>query len=144
MFISGHLRRGLMDQRRQRRSWSDEEKRLIVAEARADGAAVAEGARRHGANANMIFKWLRDPRLADDGEAVEFLPVEMRAPGDVPVIEDLAVGRGQRPALPSPPRLEERPGIIEIDLACGARVRLDAHVNDRALARVLRILRGAG
>ena len=132
-----------MDQRRRRRSWSDEEKRLIVAEARADGAAVAEVARRHGANANMIFKWLRDPRLADDGEAVEFLPVEMRATADAPVIEDLTVSCSQRPALSSP-RLEERPGIIEIDLACGARVRVDAHVNDRALTRVLRILRAAG
>ena len=50
---------------------------MIVAEARADGAAVAEVARRHGANANMIFKWQRDHRFADDGEAVEFLPVEM-------------------------------------------------------------------
>ena len=133
-----------MDQRRRRRSWSDEEKRLIVAEARGDGAAVAEVARRHGANANMIFKWLRDPRFAVDGEAVEFLPVETRATADASVIEDRAVGRAQRPALPSPPRLEERSGIIEIDLACGARVRVDAHVNDRALARVLRILRIAG
>lgn len=133
-----------MDQRRRRRSWSDEEKRLIVAEARAEGAAVAEVARRHGANANMIFKWLRDPRFADDAEAVEFLPVEMRATGDARVIEDRTVGCAQRPALPSPPRLEERPGIIEIDLACGARVRVDSHVNDRALARVLRILRAAG
>ena len=133
-----------MDQRRRRRSWSDEEKRLIVAEARGDGAAVAEVARRHGANANMIFKWLRDPRFAVDGEAVEFLPVETRATADASVIEDRAVGRAQRPALPSPPRLEERSGIIEIDLACGTRVRVDAHVNDRALARVLRILRAAG
>ena len=133
-----------MDQPRRRRSWSDEEKRLIVAEARGDGAAVAEVARRHGANANMIFKWLRDPRFAVDGEAVEFLPVETRATADASVIEDRAVGRAQRPALPSPPRLEERSGIIEIDLACGARVRVDAHVNDRALARVLRILRIAG
>jgi len=133
-----------MDHRRQRRSWSDEEKRLIVAEARADGAAVAKVARRHGANANMIFKWLRDPRFAEDSEAVEFLPVEIRATADAPVVEDLRVSCGQRPALSSPPRLEERPGIIEIDLACGARVRVDAHVNDRALARVLRILRTAG
>lgn len=117
---------------------------MIVAAARADGAAVAEVARRHGANANMVFKWLRDPRFAEDAEAVEFLPVKMMVTAEVPVIEDRTVGCGPRPALPSPPRLEERSGTIEIDLACGARVRIDAHVNDRALARVLRILRAAG
>ncbi len=112
-----------MDQRRRRRSWSDEEKWLIVAEARCDGAAVAEVARRHGANANMVFKWLRDPRYAGGAEAVEFLPVEMTAAGDAPVIDSQAADYCQRPTLPSPPKLEERPGIIEIDLACGARPR---------------------
>jgi hypothetical protein len=37
--------------------------------------------------------------------------------------------------------MEERDGIIEIALACSSRVRVDAQVNDRTLARVLRILR---
>lgn len=115
-----------------------------MTEARADGAAVAEVARRHGANANMIFKWLRDPRYAGGAEEVEFRPVEMTAMGDATAIEGRTVDYDRRSTLPSPPRLEERPGIIEIDLACGARVRVDAHVNDRALARVLRILRAAG
>jgi len=35
------------------------------------------------------------------------------------------------------PKLEERTGVIEIDLPDGARVRTDAFVNERALRRVL-------
>ena len=43
--------------RRSRRSWSDEEKRRIVAEAVFPGASVADIARRHGVNANLVFNW---------------------------------------------------------------------------------------
>ena len=32
--------------------------------------------------------------------------------------------------------------MIEIDLACGARLRVDAFVNERALRRVMTVLRG--
>lgn len=39
------------------------------------------------------------------------------------------------------PQLDERPGVIEIDLPDGARVRVDAFVNERALSRVLRVLK---
>ncbi|TSD81190.1 transposase, partial [Mycobacterium sp. KBS0706] len=42
-----------------RRRWSRDEKRLILEEARAAGASVSEVARRHGVNANLLFKWLR-------------------------------------------------------------------------------------
>jgi hypothetical protein len=42
--------------------------------------------------------------------------------------------------LPTRLAMEERTGIIEIALACSSRVRVDAHVNDRTLTRVLRIL----
>jgi transposase len=40
-----------------------------------------------------------------------------------------------------PPKLEERAGVIEIDLACGARVRVDAFVNQGALRRVLQAMK---
>jgi transposase len=38
------------------------------------------------------------------------------------------------------PTLDERPGVIEIDLANGVRVRVDAFVNEKALRRVLAAL----
>jgi transposase len=37
--------------------------------------------------------------------------------------------------------MEQRPGMIEIDLACGTRLRVDAFVNERALRRVLSVLK---
>ena len=133
-----------MEQRRRRRSWSDAEKQKIVSEARVPGSRVAEVARRHGANANMVFKWLRDPQFGGEPAPAEFLAVEVApdardgsATPDLPASTD-------RSRLPTRFALEERAGIIEIDLACGSRVRVDAHVNDRALARVLRILRAGG
>ncbi len=65
--------------RRKRRNWDDEEKREIVAQTRLPGVSVSRVARRYDANANLVFKWRRDPRLAmaDDrfegGAAPEFL-----------------------------------------------------------------------
>jgi hypothetical protein len=37
--------------------------------------------------------------------------------------------------------MDERPGMVEIDLPCGTRLRVDAFVNERALRRVLCVLR---
>ncbi len=39
------------------------------------------------------------------------------------------------------PGMEERPGVIEIDLVDGVRLRVDAFVNERALRRVLAVLK---
>src|SRR3954464_12103767 len=50
--------------KRSRRSWSDDEKRKIVAEALLPGASVAEIARRYGVNANLVFNWRRSARTA--------------------------------------------------------------------------------
>jgi transposase len=48
--------------RRTKRLWTDEEKRSICLQTTAPGVSVAQAARRYAANANMIFKWLRDHR----------------------------------------------------------------------------------
>src|ERR1700712_2168425 len=44
---------------RKRRSWTRDEKRRIVEESRQEGASIAEGARRHELNANLLFTWRR-------------------------------------------------------------------------------------
>ena len=79
---SGHYGDGLA--RRTKRLWTDEEKRSICFQTAAPGVSVAQVARRYAVNANLIFKWLRDPRYAPDpvaapSPAVEprFLPVEI-------------------------------------------------------------------
>lgn len=57
--------------RRTKRLWTDEEKRSICFQTTAGGVSVAQVARRYAMNANMVFKWLRDPRYAPEREAVE-------------------------------------------------------------------------
>ena len=80
----GHYGDGVA--RRTKRLWTDEEKRSICFQTAAPGVSVAQVARRYAVNANLIFKWLRDPRCAPDpasvappAEEARFLPVEIVA-----------------------------------------------------------------
>ena len=59
----GHYRGLSMAKKRRRRIWEDDEKRRIVAQTRVPGVSVSQVARRYDVNANMVFKWLRDPRF---------------------------------------------------------------------------------
>nr|CCD32256.1 Transposase, IS3/IS911 family protein [Methylocystis sp. SC2] len=137
-----------------RRTWSLEERQQIVAEALAPGASVAAVARRHGLNANLIFKWLRrsregwlDRRRAPAkgaAAAQTFVPVEVLelkptlvspalAPSSLPVTKMAATpARGARRSL--------RRGVMEVSLPNGARLSLDADVDTEALRRVLSAL----
>ena len=68
--------------RRTRRFWSEDEKRRIVAQTYAPRVSVSQVGRRYDINANLIFKWRRDPRYrpTEDGEGtLSFLPVEVVA-----------------------------------------------------------------
>ena len=78
----GHY--GAVVARRTKRLWMNEEKRSICFQTTAPGVSVAQVARRYAVNANLIFKWLRDPRFAPEPlaggcspEGVQFLPVEI-------------------------------------------------------------------
>jgi transposase len=72
-----------------KRVWSDDGKRSICVQTTTAGVSVAQVARRYSMNANLIFKWLRDPRFAPDLEedaaqpddgVMAFLPVEASDP----------------------------------------------------------------
>ena len=75
-----------------KRVWSDDEKRSICEQTTTAGVSVAQVARRYSMNANLIFKWLKDPRFApqvgdvpkllEDGAAT-FLPIEVSDPSFV-------------------------------------------------------------
>ena len=52
--------------RRTKRLLTDDEKRSICLQTTAPGVSVAQVARRYALNANVIFKWMRDPRFAPD------------------------------------------------------------------------------
>jgi transposase len=124
---SGHYGDGDGVARRTKRLWTDEEKRSICFQTAAPGVSVAQVALRYAVNANLIFKWRRDPRYAPDpvpapglSAGSRFLPVEIvetvRAPSAPPVAENL----------------------IEIELAGGHRMRISGSYDPEALARLIR------
>ncbi len=116
---SGHYGDGVA--RRTKRLWTDEEKRSICFQTAAPGVSVAQVARRYAVNANLIFKWLRDPRYAPDpSEQARFLPVEIVA---------------ETRSSPAAPVAENR---IEIELAGGHRMRISGGYDPEALARLIR------
>lgn len=58
--------------RRKKRLWSDVEKREICRQTDVPCVSVAQVGQRYAVNANLIFKWLKDPRFVPDvveGEA---------------------------------------------------------------------------
>jgi transposase len=134
-----------------RRTRSLEERKRIVVEALAAGASVAAVARRHGLNANLVFKWIRrsregwrDRRREPANEKpVVVAPPEGGAPAFIPVKlleldEASAPPRSDVAAKPArPTRRGERRGAMEISLPNGAKVSLDADVDAEALRRVL-------
>ena len=108
---------------RQRRFWSSEEKRRIVAESFAPGASVSKVAQRYGVNANLLFTWRRrDARSATSSgaEQLELVPVR--------------VADERAPAAPEPV------GRMEIVLTAGERILVGVDVDAAALARVVKAL----
>ena len=71
---------------------------------------------------------------ADSGPSL-MVPVTSPAPISPASDEPRPVRRTTRTIRTT--TLDERPGVIEIDLPCGTRVRVDAFVNQNALRRVL-------
>ena len=110
--------------KRRRRYWTDDEKRRIVAQARSPGTSVSRVARLCDVNANLVFKWLRDPRFRPRHESAEeasFVPVKIVAEPE-PVV-----------AVPAVPKSE-----IEIFLANGHRLRLSGAFDPDAVSRLVR------
>jgi len=69
-----------------KRFGSDDEKRSICGQTTRAGVYVAQVTRRYAMNANLIHKWVRDPRFgpvtdSSDVEVIEcdFLPIEVEA-----------------------------------------------------------------
>ncbi len=112
--------------RRTRRLWTDEEKRSICLQTTAPGVSVAQVALRYTLNANLIFKWLRDPKYRPEAGAgseeagLHFLPVEIVAETRAPAAASVA------------------DSCIEIELAGGHRMRISGSYDPEALARLIR------
>ena len=109
---------------RRRRYWTLDEKRRIVEESLEEGASIAEVARRHEVNANLLFTWRRKMGVepSEQNAAMPILPV----------------------TIAPEPSLEERcpdaSGQMEVVLLEGDRIIVWADVEMAALTRVLRAL----
>jgi len=108
-----------------RRRWSVEEKQAIVAESLEPNVSIAGVARKHGIGTGQLYGWRHQFLTDRPNKMTSFARVEL---------------------LSEPRHLAGRimpsPGLIEIVLAGGATIRVDAQVDERALRRVLAVLRG--
>ena len=118
-----------------RRRWSRDDKARIVEETLAPGAKVTEVARRNGVAASVVFTWRRQARTVAQVEP-RFAPVQIAAAEAIEKTSNLLLADDSRVRSVAAARI----GLIEIDLGNRRRIRVDAHVDPEALARVLEVL----
>lgn len=119
--------------RERRRTWSDEDKLRILAEAKEHDVSLAAVARRHDLCPQQLYAWRRLFRQAAEGTRlgsarvetpVAFLPVE--------VSDASAVSRSRR-----------RTKAVEVTLVGGRRLRIDPDIDPEALRRLVQALERA-
>ena len=122
------MRAQVLNGMERRRRWPQDEKMRILEETLAPGACVSEIARRYGVATGLLFTWRRQARTETSASPTPaLLPVEV------------AACSCREPAQASLSK-QSKGGVIEIDLGSGRCVRVDAQVDEHALARVLRVL----
>ncbi len=136
---------GPSDRRRVRTA---QEKAALLAEIDAEGGKVRLVARRHNISESLLYNWRSARKAAavamGAAENVEFIPagiIEGPVSRAMPAVMSAAVERDPEPA-PHSASATDKTGGIEITLPDGARVNVDASVNEKALARVLRAMKG--
>ncbi len=111
-----------------RRTWSDEEKLEILAEAFRPGVRVRDVIARREVSSSLIYTWRKQARLGKLG-------------GVAPALPTFAEVHVAEVAAPAPQPGACAPGLIFIELPSGVRVSVDGSVDVGALARVLSVLR---
>src|SRR4051812_46082693 len=80
-----------------RRTWSAEDKALIVAEILASGDSVSAVARRHGLSPQQLFGWRRELQASQtalsDTEELQFVPAVLATASSPPVRREHRVPR---------------------------------------------------
>jgi transposase-like protein len=124
-----------------RRKWTPEQKATLLAEVDAEGGRVSVVAKRHGVAESLLYNW----RSAGQAiaakrppEPLEFIPIGVFGGTAVDTPPVATVSREPPPRRPAQ---RDHVGIIEIDLSGGTRISVDAFVNEKALSRVLRVLK---
>ena len=120
-----------------RRSWTAEQKRQIVAESLGPDLTATEVARKYRISSGQLYTW-RQQLMSLPGCVVTRAPMQFAA-------VELATVASPSPEPPTPvvpPSAAHADGLIEIVLPSGVSLRVDAHVDGRALRRVLGALEG--
>ncbi len=133
----------ILPQAERRRSWTVEQKLAIVGESFGPDLTPTDVARKHRISTGQIYTW-RQELVSLPGSAVTRAPMQFAA---------VELAPAASPPLPSPmspepptpaasPSAVHADGLIEIVLPSGVSLRVDAHVDGRALRRVLGALEG--
>ncbi len=144
-----------------RRKWTAQEKAALLAEVEAEGGKVTVVARRHRISESVLYNWRsawKAAAAAMQAPAAAFISLGVFDGSSRRDTAMLAQPQPPEPESPHPPlRVRSPPsraqspmpggdggvGGIEIVLPNGARVSVDAFVNEKALSRVLRAMKGA-
>lgn len=119
----------------QRRHWRLEDKLRIVAEAEQPGAVLSAVARQHAISRNLLRQWRDQARrgaLGTPAPGAVFMPVQVAA---------RPLGPAAAPPGAPSDEAAATAGRIEVVLADGTLIRLEAGVSVAALRQVLAALR---
>jgi transposase len=111
-----------------RRRWSEDEKLKIVLESLQAPRRVSATARRYGISRSLLLQWRRSFRVEQKGGAEQQI-------GFVPAT---VIGESE-PAVPAPVGLAND-GVIEIEFATGARMRITGTVDQVAVTAAIAAL----
>ena len=125
-----------------RRRWSIEEKREIVAESLGSGVRPIEVIHRHGISSSQLYAWRQQLARRVDGQpamaSFARVAIGTEENGNPTPMAPTAARTKQLAQVPATARMR---GMIEIVLPGGLSVRVDGHVDERALRCVLDALR---
>jgi transposase len=120
-----------------RRTWSAEDKALIVAEIEASGDSVSAVARRHGLSPQQLFGWRRELQASQAAlshpEELQFVPAVLTAASSPPVRRQHRTPRHQA---------EPDAGMIEVEID-GMIVRVGQGADAKTITAVLHALRAS-
>lgn len=123
-----------------RRIWTPEQKRDIVVESFGPDLTPTEVVRKYGISSGQLYTWrqrmLSGPMTTLSRSAPSFAQVDPLPPRQSPEASDPAPVEPAATACGLGASLPEQ-GVIEIILANGVTLRVDAQVDGRALRRVL-------
>ena len=125
--------------RSERRRWSLEQKREIVAESLGPGLTPTEVARKYAISSGQLYTWRRELLSVQTSIITRATPRFAEVDTEPALPRHMAAQPAPAAAPPpctsgAPPRPD---GLIELVMPSGVLVRMDAHVDGRALRRIL-------